>query len=122
MDTIFVEGMECIGVHGITEKEQKPQKFVVTVEADVESAQTLRAVAGDNIGDATDYRVIRDTVEGVMVSGPRRNLLETLACSIATSMFAQLPQVRKVRVKIMKSGIWRNGSPGVLVRRKRQEG
>lgn len=118
MDTIFIKNLRCTGVHGLTEREHSaPQEFVISVEADV--GDTTRAAEMDDIAYATDYRVMRDIATDVIAS-PHQNLLETLTHMIATRILSALPHVREVRVSLEKSEIWKNGVPGVVVRRRRE--
>ena len=119
MDTIFVEEMLCRGVHGATERERKKsQWFNVSVEVDV--VDTRDAAMSDKIERATNYCVIWRIVRDVIVLGPSRNLLEALAHKIVVEIFACLPAVQVVRVRIAKMKIWKNARPGVILRRTRE--
>ncbi len=117
MDTILVSNLEYVGLHGATSKEHKePQKFKISVEADVEN--TIAAAKTDDINQTTDYRIIRNIVKNTIAS-PHQNLVETLANKIATDILAALPGIIEVRVRLEKSEIWQNGAPGIIVRRNR---
>ena len=98
-DKIFVTDIEVFGKHGCSEIERRRgQIFKVDVEVDLD----LRASGkSDDINDTVDYSAIIFGVERI-VSGTPRNLIETVAEEIATSILEKYALAESVRVTIHK--------------------
>ncbi len=96
-DKIQLEGMVFYGFHGANDAEKElGQRFVV----DVEVQRDLRpAGLSDDLDDTVSYtnvyRIVKDVIEG-----PSRNLLESLAETVATNVLDRLDvEATKVRIK-----------------------
>jgi dihydroneopterin aldolase len=95
---VEVHGIELFGHHGAGEQERKQgQSFLVDVTLE------LPEPGADELAATTDYRRVRDIVHTVNESGSF-HLLETLARTIADSLYEQLLPER-VRVRVRKPGI-----------------
>ena len=118
MDTILIKDFKCYGEHGYTPKEySRSQPFEVSVEIDIDSL--FAAGQSDNLVYTIDYRVVRGIIQDVVSRAPHKKLIESLAEMISRRIFKALPAVQSLRIAIMKTAIWENGSPGVLIRRDR---
>ncbi len=97
-DSIQLKGMVFYGYHGANPEEQKlGQRFVV----DLEVRRDLRpAGLSDNLDDTVSYAALYRVVKEV-VEGPSRNLLESVAETIAQRVLDGY-DVDAVRVKVMK--------------------
>jgi dihydroneopterin aldolase len=99
--TIELAGMVVFGRHGYLEEERKlGQRFLVDLEADVET----RATETDEIEDTVDYRRLAGVVRGVF-AGPERLLLERLAGAIADEVLQRFPEVTRIRVRVRKPDV-----------------
>jgi dihydroneopterin aldolase len=118
-DRVILSDLRLRGSHGLGDDERaRPQEFAVTIVCPTDAA---RAAASDTIGDALDYRRLRDIATEV-IGGPSRRLLETLADDIARRILAELaPDWIRVRVtKLAPPGF--EGAAAVEVRRGREGG
>jgi len=98
-DRITLEGMQFYAYHGYNPEEQvlgQPFRVDLEVEMDLEAAGR-----SDRVEDTVNYSHLHQTVRDV-VEGPSRNLLETLAVTIAERVFARFPQVQGVRARVIK--------------------
>lgn len=99
MDRIELKGMQFYGHHGLFQEEKKlGQKFVIDV--------TLHAalqVAGksDDMDNAIDYGKVYEEVRNI-VTGPPRNLIESVGEHIATSLLHKFSKVQKIEVSVKK--------------------
>ena len=99
--TIELAGMVVFGHHGYLEEERKlGQRFLVDLEADVESD----ASETDRIEDTVDYRRLAALVREVF-AGPELLLLERLAGAIAHETLGRFPDVTRVRVRVRKPDV-----------------
>ncbi|MCL6562106.1 MAG: dihydroneopterin aldolase [Firmicutes bacterium] len=97
-DWIRLRGMRFQSRHGALRHEKEfPQEYRVDVGLEVDLA-----VAGtsDRLADTVDYTQVVAAVQDIL-DGPSRNLLETLAESIAARLL-QWPQVKTATVRVRK--------------------
>jgi dihydroneopterin aldolase len=115
-DRILLIDLRMQGRHGVGADEHAlPQEFAVTIECPTDAA---RAAATDAIGDALDYRRLRD-IAAAVIGGPSRHLLETLADEIASRILAEVvPDWVRVRVAKLAPPSF-EGAAAVEVRRAR---
>jgi 7,8-dihydroneopterin aldolase/epimerase/oxygenase len=88
VDTIFLEGMQFYGYHGVNPEERTlGQRFLV----DVELSTTLR-VAGrsDDLNDTINYSAVYKRVQSI-VEGESRFLIEAVAEEIASTLLRAFP-------------------------------
>lgn len=98
MDTIHINGIEVMGVHGVLPEEQvRAQPFAVDLTLVVDLAA---AGASDALDDTVDYGAVAEAVAAV-IGGERHQLLERLASRIADVCRAD-PRVREVTVSLRK--------------------
>lgn len=93
MDTVFLEGMQFYGYHGVNPEERSlGQRFLV----DVELSATLQ-VAGrsDNLDDTINYSAVYKRVRTI-VEGPTRSLIEAVAEEIAMTLLNEFPASRVI--------------------------
>lgn len=115
MDRVFIENYTLIAKHGYYKEEHsKPQRFVVSVYADVNKNASGES---DALADTFNYEVIRKVVSEVIMGG-HHDLLESLAEDIAKRILNN-NLVTKVEVKITKPDIWGDCQPGVQIVRKK---
>ncbi len=113
MDRVFIENYTLIAKHGYYKEEHsKPQRFVVSVYADVNQNASGE---NDKLADTFNYEVIRKAVSEVIMGG-HHDLLESLAEDIATRVLNN-KIVTRVEVKITKPDIWGDCQPGVQISR-----
>lgn len=85
--------------HGVFEQEKAlGQRFFVDVVMDVEAGDAL---VSDDIEQTVHYGLVYELVEKIM-TGSRRNLIETLANDVALGLTAWSPMIRRVEVAIRK--------------------
>ncbi|PWZ54984.1 Dihydroneopterin aldolase 1 [Zea mays] len=104
-DKLILRGLQFHGFHGVLREEKTlGQKFVVDIDAwmDLAAAGESDCIA-DTVSYTDIYSIAKDVVEGTP-----RNLLESVAHSIAEATLLKFPQVSAVRVKV--------GKPHVAVR------
>lgn len=88
--------------HGVFEPEAAlGQRFYVDVVMDVEAGDVL---VSDDVGSTVHYGLAYEIVEKV-VTGTRRNLIETLANDVALALCAWSPLIRRVDVSIRKPSV-----------------
>lgn len=115
MDRVFIENYTLIAKHGYYKEEHyKPQRFVVSVYADV-----VKNKSGDTdkLADTFNYEFIRKVIQEV-VNGNHHDLLESLAEDMAKKVLTH-NIVASVEVKITKPDIWGDCAPGVQIVRTR---
>ena len=118
MDKLTLDDVRFFGRHGVTRAEESVGAwFSVDIELSVDLTP---AAISDDLGAAVDYgAVARRVVE--IGTGPRVNLIERLAGSIAETLLREFP-AREVRVRVRKmtaplDGVV--GTPGVELTRRR---
>lgn len=98
MDTIHIDGIEVMGVHGVLpEERERAQPFRVDLTLVVDLAA---AGASDDLADTVDYGAVAEAVAAV-VAGERYQLLERLAVRIAEVCRTD-SRVREVTVALRK--------------------
>ena len=115
MDRVFIENYTLIAKHGYYKEEHsKPQRFVVSVYADVNHNASGHS---DALADTFNYEVIRRAVSEVIM-GAHHDLLESLAEEIASRILDN-KIVTSVEVKITKPDICGDCNPGDQIVRKK---
>jgi dihydroneopterin aldolase len=97
-DRIELRGLTVRGHHGVFDHERRDgQDFVidVTMWIDLEAA-----AASDDLTDTYDYGVLAQRAAAI-VSGPPRNLIETVAAEIAEDVMTD-ERVHAVEVEVHK--------------------
>lgn len=83
MDSVFLEGLEFYGFHGVNPEEQADgQRFLVDVAL---SADLSRAGCTDNLDDTISYSAVYKRVRAI-VEGPPSQLIEAVAENVATML------------------------------------
>lgn len=121
-DEIFVEGLECYGYHGVHPEERRlGQRFSVDVTV---QANLQPAAASDDASQTVSYSAVAKRARAI-VEGPPRNLIETVAEEIATTLLAEFPRIELVTVVLRKPNAPIKGTvftaAGVRVRRSREQ-
>ncbi len=98
MDKIILEGMEFYGYHGARPEEKNlGQRFIVDVELFLDLRQ---AGETDNLEHTVNYAQVFELVQAI-VCGRSRQLIESVAESIAGALLEQFP-VDEVLVRVKK--------------------
>lgn len=121
-DEVFVEGLECYGYHGVHPEERRlGQRFSVDVTI---QANLHPAAAADEASQTVSYSAVAKRARAI-VEGPPRNLIETVAEEIATTLLAEFPQIELVTVVLRKPNAPIKGTvfaaAGVRVQRSREQ-
>lgn len=118
-DQIHIRGLHMVARHGVYEEERiEGRSFWVDLDAMV---PTKPAGETDDLDRTVDYRRLTSAILSVL-EGPGRNLIETLAESIAMQVFADIPVIESVRVTVWKRALGVPGDPervGVTIERHR---
>lgn len=94
--------------HGaFAEEERLGQRFYVDLVMHVDAEEALQ---DDNVESTVHYGKAYEIVERI-VTGTRRNLIETLAKDIAKALCAWSSQIRRVEVTVRKPSV---PIPGIL--------
>lgn len=97
-DRIELRGLRVFGHHGVFDHERRDgQEFLVDL---VVSLDLAPAAASDALADTVSYGELA-TAAAAVVSGPPRDLIETVAAEIADGVLAD-PRVRAVQVTVHK--------------------
>jgi len=106
VDTIFLEGMQFYGYHGVNPEERSlGQRFLV----DVELSTTLRAAGlSDHLDDTINYSAVYKRVRA-LVEGPPHALIEAVAEEIAGILLTEFP-VASVIVTVRKPEVALRGA------------
>jgi len=97
-DRIELRGLTVRGHHGVFEHERRDgQDFVIDVTVWMDLAA---AAASDDLADTLDYGVLAQRAAGI-VSGPPRDLIETVAAEIAEDVMSD-ERVQAVEVVVHK--------------------
>ena len=97
-DRIELRGLAVRGNHGVFDYERRDgQDFVVDVTVWMDLSG---AAASDDLGDTFDYGVLAQRAADI-VSGPARDLIETVAAEIADDVMAD-DRVHAVEVVVHK--------------------
>ena len=98
-DRIILAGLQFYGFHGVNPEERRlGQPFVVDLEAELDLAVPA---ASDNLEDTVSYTDLYRAVKAVMEGEPR-NLLESVAGTIAGAVLEQHLKIGAVRVRVQK--------------------
>ena len=102
--------------HGVFSAEKTlGQKFIVSCSLSVCSEDVQLAASTDSIADApVDYRSAYAIVRRVVVDGPTRNLVETVAEDVARTILDAFDKVSEVRVRVEKPHASVGGSVDAL--------
>lgn len=97
-DRIILKGMQFYGYHGVNPEEKAlGQSYIVDLTAEVALTKPGRS---DNLDDTVSYtRMYR--LAGEVMEGASRNLLESLAQTLADRLLAELP-IAAVEVTVKK--------------------
>jgi 7,8-dihydroneopterin aldolase/epimerase/oxygenase len=97
-DRIELRGLMVHGRHGIFDHERADgQDFVVDITVWID---LVDAAASDNLADTYDYSVLAERA-AVIIAGPARNLIETVAGEIAEDVMKD-QRVHAVEVTLHK--------------------
>lgn len=97
-DRITLTGLTVTGYHGVFEHEKRDgQPFVADIVVWLDLAT---AAASDDVADTLHYGELAELAVAVL-SGPPRDLIETVAIQIADSVLARWP-VHAVEVTVHK--------------------
>ena len=98
-DRIILTGLQFYGFHGVNPEERRlGQPFVVDLEAELDLSVPA---ASDNLEDTVSYTELYRAVKAVMEGEPR-NLLESVAGTIAGAVLERHLKVGAVRVRVQK--------------------
>ncbi len=100
-DKIFLTGMSFFGRHGVFDEETKlGQRFMVTVELYFDLRKAARA---DDLALTVNYGDVYNRVR-IVVEGPPRKLVETVAEDIAAILLREYVMIDRLRVRVEKPG------------------
>lgn len=140
-DKIHLNDLQFHAYHGVLPSEKSlGQKFLINVEMKKKRRNTLSAFdtetptpseateevlkAHDRIEHTVDYAKAFNLVKSIVVSGPQRDLIETVGEDIAWQILRQFASVDEVKVSVEKPHVAIDGdlrSLGIsLVRRRRK--
>lgn len=115
MDQIRIDNLKLFGKHGVEEKERRTkQEFTISVLLDF---KTRKAGLSDRLADTIDYTKTRDTIREI-IEGKSYRLIESLAEKMCFEILKD-KRVRAVELSIAKTTMWKNGTPGITIRRGR---
>ena len=98
-DQILLTGMEFFGHHGCSEEErQRGQVFRVDAELSLDLSLSGKS---DKISDTVDYVQVFNEIRSI-VSGEPKNLIETVAESIADKLLSRFVKLETVKITIYK--------------------
>lgn len=99
MDKIMMNQLEFYGYHGVYPEETKlGQRFYVDLIMEMDLSKSAKS---DNLNDTIDYGAVHDLVKSIMEGEPR-NLVETLAEEISSSLLNEFSLIENVTVKVIK--------------------
>ncbi len=113
MDVMRIDGIRAFGRHGADPGERdaaQPFDVNVVLEVDLRPAEQ-----SDNLKDAVDYAVVRNTVAKIVESTSFR-LIERLAAEIARAVLDDA-RVARAEITVAKPGILQGATPSVTLRR-----
>lgn len=98
-DRIILTGLQFYGFHGVNPEERRlGQPFVVDLEAELDLSVPATS---DNLEDTVSYTELYRAVKAVMEGEPR-NLLESVAGTIAGAVLERHFKIGAVRVRVQK--------------------
>jgi len=113
MDVIRIDGIRAFGKHGADPGERdaaQPFDVTVVIESDLATAAT-----SDDLKDAIDYSVLRQTIANI-IEGTSFRLIERLAAEIARALLDDA-RIAYAEITIAKPGILQGATPSVTLRR-----
>lgn len=113
MDVIRIDGLRAFGRHGADPRERdadQPFDVAVVIEADFR-----QAAKSDDLKDAIDYSVVRESIARIIESTSFR-LIERLAAEIARAVLED-PRIAYAEITIAKPGVLQGATPSVTLRR-----
>jgi dihydroneopterin aldolase len=106
--TITLRNCAFYAKHGAFEQEASlGQRFFIDLVLDVEADEALE---NDDVASTVHYGLAYEIVEKI-VTGSRRNLIETLAKDIAKALCEWSPQIRRAEITVRKPSV---PIPGIL--------
>jgi dihydroneopterin aldolase len=106
--TITLRNCAFYAKHGAFEQEASlGQRFFIDLVLDVEADEALE---NDDVASTVHYGLAYEIVEKI-VTGSRRNLIETLAKDIAKALCDWSPQIRRAEITVRKPSV---PIPGIL--------
>jgi dihydroneopterin aldolase len=106
--TITLKNCAFYAKHGAFEQEASlGQRFFIDVVLDVDADEALES---DDVASTVHYGLAYELVEKI-VTGSRRNLIETLAKDIAKALCDWSPQIRRADITVRKPSV---PIPGIL--------
>jgi 7,8-dihydroneopterin aldolase/epimerase/oxygenase len=101
MDEIILNGMQFYGYHGVFPEETVTgQRFIVDVRLRLNLTQAGKT---DLVKHTVDYGKVYEVVKSV-VEGEPKKLIESVAETIADTLFTQFLQLENVSVQVQKPG------------------
>lgn len=98
-DRIALTGLECFGYHGVFEEEKRQgQPFIVDLTCWL---NFHRAAVTDDLNLTVNYGELAELAHGI-VTGPPRDLIETVAVEIADAAMAAFEPLFAIEVTIHK--------------------
>ena len=121
-DKILLNDLQFYAYHGVLPSEKElGQKFLVNVEL---TATSLRdASRTDDVSHTVDYAKAFRFIRTLVVSGPQRDLIETVGEDICEGLFREFRLVEKVKVRVEKPCVAIDGdvrSLGIELNRRRR--
>jgi len=121
-DKILLNDLQFHAYHGVLPSEKElGQKFLVNVEL---TATSLRdASRTDDVSHTVDYAKAFRLIRTLVVSGPQRDLIETVGEDICEGLFREFRLVEKVKVRVEKPCVAIDGdvrSLGIELNRRRR--
>src|SRR5690625_4617086 len=99
MDKILLNGLTFYSYHGLYPEEQKlGQRFIVDLEL---FCDLKKAGLSDNMNDSIHYGLVYDTVKNI-VEGEKKQLLESVAETIASRLIEKFNLIEAILVKVTK--------------------
>ena len=99
-DRIQLRGLRASGVHGVLPEERtRAQPFELDLDLAVDLAPSA---ASDRLADTVDYGAIAEIAAAVVSESAPRDLLESLAGSVADAVLGADPRIDAVTVTLRK--------------------
>ena len=121
-DEVFLEGLRFYAYHGVNPEERtQGQRFVVDVRIAADLRQAGRA---DDLAQTLNYSTAYKRVRAI-VEGEPRDLIETVAEEIATTLLRDFPSAQAITVTVRKPEVALKGAildaAGVRIHRTRED-
>lgn len=98
-DKVFVKGLVVHAHHGVGDEEARAgQNFILDLDLELDLSAAARS---DRLADTASYDDIVATARGAFVRA-RYRLVEAAAGEVAAALLAELPQVNRVTVTVLK--------------------